>query len=172
MRHLCQRGAGQGRADRLDQAAVRVGGDQRDPGQATGDQVAEERQPAGAVLGAADLQATPADLPVAVGVHPGREQRVDVDRAAALADLEDQRVGGHERVRAGVQRAGAERLHLRVEVLGHRADTWLFDNRVMPSVSTSFSIRRVDTPSRYDVATTDTSAASARRRRSSSQSGK
>jgi hypothetical protein len=41
----------------------------------------------------------------------------------------------------------------------------------MPNVATSFSIRRAETPSRYEVATTDTSAASARRRRSSSQSG-
>ena len=51
------RRAGQGRADRLDQAGVGVGGDQRDPGQAAGDQVAEERQPAGAGLGAVDLHA-------------------------------------------------------------------------------------------------------------------
>ena len=35
--------AGQGGADRLDQAAVRVGGDQLDAGQAAGGQVAEER---------------------------------------------------------------------------------------------------------------------------------
>jgi hypothetical protein len=28
------------------------------------------------------------------------------------------------------------------------ADTWLLDSLVIPSVSTSFSIRRVDTPSR------------------------
>jgi hypothetical protein len=39
----------------------------------------------------------------------------------------------------------------------------------MPRVSTSFSIRRIETPSRYEVATTEVSAASARRRRSSSQ---
>ena len=44
--------AGQRGADRLDQAAVRVGGDQLDAGQAAGGQVAEERQPAGAVLSA------------------------------------------------------------------------------------------------------------------------
>ena len=36
-------GAGQGRGDRGDQAGVGVGGDQLDPGQAAGDQVAEER---------------------------------------------------------------------------------------------------------------------------------
>ena len=44
-------GAGQRRADRLGQAAVGIGGDQRDAGQAAGGQVAEERQPPGAVLG-------------------------------------------------------------------------------------------------------------------------
>ena len=58
----------QGRADRLDQAAVRVGGDQRDAGQAAGGQVPEEPQPPGAVLGSGDLQAE--DLPVPVGVDP------------------------------------------------------------------------------------------------------
>ena len=69
-------GAGKGSADRLDQPAVGVGGDQADAGEAAGDQVAEERQPAGAVLGGGHLQAE--DLPVAVGVYPGREQGVDV----------------------------------------------------------------------------------------------
>jgi hypothetical protein len=54
-------GSGQRGADGIDQATVRVTGDQPHPGQAAGDQVAEERQPAGAVLGAADLQAE--DLP-------------------------------------------------------------------------------------------------------------
>ena len=55
-------------ADGLDQAAVGVGGDQRDAGQAAGGQVAEERQPSGAVLGGGDLQAQ--DLPGSMGVHP------------------------------------------------------------------------------------------------------
>src|SRR3712207_7498117 len=38
-------GAGQRRADGLDQAAVRIGGDQLDPGQAARGQIAQERQP-------------------------------------------------------------------------------------------------------------------------------
>ena len=42
--------AGQGGADRVDQAAVGVGDDQPHPGQAAGGQRAQERQPAGAVL--------------------------------------------------------------------------------------------------------------------------
>jgi hypothetical protein len=76
-------GAGQGGADGVDQAAVGISGDQGDPGQAAGGQVPEEAQPAGAVLGGADLQAE--DLPVPVGVHPGREQGVHVDHPPALA---------------------------------------------------------------------------------------
>ena len=66
--------AGQGRADRGDQPGVGVGGDQRDPGQAAGDQVAEERQPAGAVLGGGDVEAE--DLAVPVGVDAGGDQDV------------------------------------------------------------------------------------------------
>jgi hypothetical protein len=83
-------------------------------------QVAEERQPAGAVLGRRDLQ--PEDLPVSLGIHPGREQRVHVDRAPALTHFQHQRVGREERIRAGIERAGAERLDLLVEVLGHHTD--------------------------------------------------
>jgi hypothetical protein len=41
----------QGRADRGHQARVGVAGDQRHSGQAAGDQVTKERQPAGAVFG-------------------------------------------------------------------------------------------------------------------------
>src|SRR3712207_6034137 len=50
-------GAGQRGADGLDQAAVRIGGDQLDPGQAARGQIPQERQPAGAVLGGGDLHA-------------------------------------------------------------------------------------------------------------------
>jgi hypothetical protein len=46
------------------------------------------------------------------------------------------------------------------------------DSDFTPSCSTNFSTRRVEMPSRYEVATTDTSACSARRRCASSQSGK
>jgi len=99
---------------------VRVGGDQRDPGQAAGGQVAEEPQPPRAVLGGGDLQ--PQDLPVPVPVHPRGEQRVHVHHPAALADLQDQRVRRDERVRADVQRPGPERLYLGVQIPGHLAD--------------------------------------------------
>jgi hypothetical protein len=50
--------------------------------------------------------------------------------------------------------------------------TWDFDKLVIPRVSTSLSIRLVETPSRSQVATTVVSARSARLRRSSSHSGK
>ena len=117
--------AGQGRGDRVDQPAVGVAGDELDPAQAAGAQVAEEPQPPGAVLAGGDLD--PEDLAVAVGVHAGGDQGVDRDDPAALTDLEDQRVGGHERERARVlEPAGAELLDVAVEVLGHLADlaTW------------------------------------------------
>jgi hypothetical protein len=91
---------GQGRDDRGDQSGVGVGGDEAHAGEAAGDQVAEECQPAGAVLGGGDLHAE--DLPVSVGVHPGRHQRMHRDHAAALSHLEHERVSGHERERAGL----------------------------------------------------------------------
>jgi hypothetical protein len=47
--------AGQGRVDRGHEAGVGVAGDQLDAGQSAGGQVAEEPEPAGAVLGGADL---------------------------------------------------------------------------------------------------------------------
>jgi hypothetical protein len=62
------------------------------------------------------------DLSVALGVDPDGDQGVHVDHPATLADLEDQRVGGHERVRTGVQRPGSKGLHRGVEFLGHDAD--------------------------------------------------
>ncbi|SNR99771.1 hypothetical protein SAMN06272737_1612 [Blastococcus mobilis] len=114
---------GQGGADRLDQPAVGIGGHQLDSAEAAGGQVAEEGQPAGAVLGGSDLQAE--DLPVPVGIHPGRHQRVHVDHPAALADLEHQGVGGDEGVGPGIQRPVAELGDLRVEVPGHLADLGL-----------------------------------------------
>jgi hypothetical protein len=61
-------------------------------------------------------------LPVPVGVHPDREQGMDVDHPPGLSDLQHQGVSGQERVRALIQRPGAERLHLGVQVFGHDAD--------------------------------------------------
>ena len=75
---------------------MRVGGNQGDPGQATGGEVAEERQPPGAVLSGGDLQAQ--DLPVPISIHPRREQGMDVHDPAALADLQHQRIRSDERV--------------------------------------------------------------------------
>jgi hypothetical protein len=102
---------------------VRVAGDQFDPGQATGHQAAEEGQPAGAVLGGGAVQTE--DLPVPVGVHPGRQQGVDPYHPAALRTLEHQGIGGDEGARALIQRAGSERLDMLVQILRHYRDMGL-----------------------------------------------
>ena len=44
------RRAGQGRADRVDEAGMRVGGDELHAAQAAGDETAKERQPGSTVL--------------------------------------------------------------------------------------------------------------------------
>jgi len=111
------------------------------------------------------------DFSLPVGIDRSRDQGVHVHRPPALTDLLGQRVDPHEGVRAGVKRPVAKRGGLGVEALAI-SDTWLFDSRLTPSCSTSFSTRRVLTPSKYDVATTLINASSARRRRSNNQSGK
>ncbi|BBX88001.1 hypothetical protein MAUB_58740 [Mycolicibacterium aubagnense] len=68
-----------------------------------------------------------------------------VDHPAGFTHLEHQSVRSDERIRAGIERPGPERLHGGVEFI---TDTCDFDNDVMPRVSTSLSIRRVETPSR------------------------
>jgi hypothetical protein len=68
--------------------------------QAAGGQVTEERQPARAILTGGDLHAQ--DLPVSVGVDPGRNQHVHRHHPATLSDLEHERVGCHERERPGL----------------------------------------------------------------------
>ncbi|ANS31820.1 hypothetical protein R1CP_36070 (plasmid) [Rhodococcus opacus] len=111
------RGPGQGGADRRHEAGVGVGGHQLHPGQAAGHQRPEERQPTGPVLGGGHLDSQ--DFPVTLGVHSDRDQGVHVHHPPVLPDLEDEGVGGDERVRAGVQGSATERLHLGVEVLRH-----------------------------------------------------
>jgi len=110
------------------------------------------------------------DLAEPVGVDAGGDQDRDVDDPAALADLHRQRVGGHERVRPGVQGAVAEVLHQFVEITGHHDD---------------LGLRQAGDPQRLDQPVHSTGghseqvagrdhvggAASARRRRSS-HSGK
>jgi hypothetical protein len=56
-----------------------------------------------------------------VVVAADREERVHVDHSAALADLERRRCG-QERVRALIERAGAEGVSLLVQLLDHDAD--------------------------------------------------
>ena len=97
-----------------------IGGDQFDPRKAAGGQRPQEGQPAGPVLGGGDVN--PEDLAVALGVDPDRDQRVHVDHTPLFTDFEDQSVGGHEGVRAGVEGPGAERFDRGVELFGHHAD--------------------------------------------------
>ena len=147
MRQRCHAAPGRVAAIAATSPRVGVGGDEPDPGQAAGGEVAEERQPAGAVLAGGDLDAE--DLAVPVGVDAGRDQCVDRHDPATLADLEHQRVGGHERERAGVARG--ERVRNSSTWASSSlaiSETWDFDRLVMPSDCTSLSIRRVETPSR------------------------
>ena len=113
--------------------------------QAAGGQGPQKRQPARTVLGGGDINAQ--DFAVALGVDPDRDQGVHVDHPSGLADFKHQGIGGHEGVGAGIQGPGAEGFHGGVEFLAITL-TCDFDKLVMPRVSTSLSIRRVDTPSR------------------------
>ena len=70
----------------------------------------------------------------------------DGNHLAALADLEHQGTGGHGRA-GGVQWPCVDVLDMRVELLCI-TETYAFDRRVIPRVSTSFSIRGIETPSR------------------------
>jgi hypothetical protein len=102
------RRGGQGRPDRVDQAGVGIGGDQRDPGQARATR--SRKNPNQPAPDSAVATADPEDLAVPVGVDAGGDHDRNLDDPTALADLDRQRVRGHEQVRAGsVQRAGAER---------------------------------------------------------------
>ena len=98
-------GAGQRGADRRDQAGVGIGDDQLDPGQAASDQPAQQRQPAGAILAGGDVEAE--DLPVPVGVDPGRDERVHVHHLGVLADLDPQRIDPAEGVWCAVPKLDA-----------------------------------------------------------------
>ncbi|VOI55323.1 Uncharacterised protein [Streptococcus pneumoniae] len=118
------RRSGQVRRDGVLESGVGVRSDQPDPGQAAGDQVGEELVPRRPGLRGGDPQAQ--DLAVAVSVDPGGQQHHGVDHAPALADLHAQRIGGHERERAGhPERAVAEGLDLLVELGGHPGDLGL-----------------------------------------------
>jgi hypothetical protein len=83
-------------------------------------------------------------------------QAAGLRRATRLAGLDGQRVHPYERVRAAIQRPVAERHHLRVQAGGHlrhlrarqRRHAQLLDQLLHPPGRH---------PSRYEVATTDTS---------------
>jgi hypothetical protein len=96
---------------------VSVGDDQGGAREASGDETAQEGEPAGAVFGGDHVQAQ--DLSVPVPVHPDRDDDGDVDDPAALADLLGEGVHPHIRVGAGIERAVAELGDHLVELAGH-----------------------------------------------------
>jgi hypothetical protein len=59
---------------------------------------------------------------VPVGVDPGRDEGVDIDYPAVLADLDRERVDPDKRVRPSIQWPLAKRTDLAIEVAGHLAD--------------------------------------------------
>src|SRR4051794_4627210 len=79
--------------------------------------------------------------------RPDRDQRVHDLGPTALPDLLGQRVEPDERVRPVVQRPGPDAATC-ASRLWAISETCDFDNLLTPSVSTSFSTRRVETPSR------------------------
>jgi hypothetical protein len=133
----------QHRRDRLGEAGMRVGDDQLDPGQATGDQVAQKRRPRGTILAGEHVHSE--DLPVALGVDASGDHAGDADDPAGLAALDRQRVQPHRGIRASVQRPVAERRHLAIQALGQRGHLRL-RQRGDAKVWTRPSTRRVDTP--------------------------
>jgi hypothetical protein len=110
-----------------------------------GDRVSEEPQAASAGLGGGHLDTE--DLSMSVAVHPGCAEQMNQHERAALADLHGQRIRGQERVGTLVQRPGAEVATCSSSSRGITL-TCDLDSRVMPTVSTNFSIRRVLTPGR------------------------
>ena len=74
-----------------------------------------------------------------VGVDAGREQGVNDHDPPALTNPHDQGVGGDQRVWSGIQRPAPERGDLLVQ-LRRRHQTCDFESRVMPKLSTSFSL--------------------------------
>jgi len=104
---------------------VRIGGDQLDPGQAAGGQVSEEPQPAGTVLAGGDLEAE--DLSRTLRTSASAATHVNGPASAS----------GRVRNCSTCSSSSAA-----------ITETCDFDNLVIPRVSTSFSIRRVETPNR------------------------
>jgi len=88
VRQRCR--AWQGGRDRVDEAVVCVRAGQPHTGQAARDETTHEGEPGSAVLGRDDVEAE--RLAEAIAVDADGVHDADVDRAAALAALHDQRV--------------------------------------------------------------------------------
>lgn len=137
--------ARQGGADRGDQTGMGIGGDELDPAQAAGTEVAEgPNQPAPSSL---VVTCRPEDLAVSTGVDAGRDQGADRNHLAALADLEDQRVRGHERERAGSWSGRVRNCSTCSSSSAAITETRDLVSPVTLRDCTSLSIRRVETPS-------------------------
>ena len=145
VRQRCQAAPRQCGGDRVGEPRVRIRGDEADAVEAAGDERAQDGKPSRPVLSGYDVEAE--RLAEAVTVDADRVHDADVDRAAALAALDHQRVECRVRAGAAVERAGAEVLDDRVEALSN-LETCLFDICSTQSCCTSFSTRRVETPAR------------------------
>lgn len=130
---------------RLHQSPVGIGGDELDTGQAAGGQVTEE--PNHPAPSSAEVTCRPSTYRCPSALTPVAQQGVHAHDPAAFADLQNQRVGGEERVGAGASGRARNACTCSSRSLAI-ADTCDFDSRVIPKESTSFSIRRVLTPSR------------------------
>jgi hypothetical protein len=134
--------ARQGRPDGLDQAAMRVAGGELYAGNATRDQVEEERQPVGAAPGAGDLQTE--DRP-----FPPRSRRARAARAPSPSGQPpgDLSTRAPAATKAWGPTSSGRARHVAACPSGCLAisPTWLFDSRSMPNVATSRSICRVET---------------------------
>src|SRR5439155_21694064 len=106
--------------DRVDQSGVRVRTDQLHTGEAARDQTTDVGEPGGAVLGGDDVEAK--RLAEAVPVDADGVHDADVDRAAALAALDLERVEGDVRVGGAVERPRAEVLDDLIERLRQPGD--------------------------------------------------
>ena len=144
-------GAGQHRGDGVHQPGVVIAGHQLHAGQAAGGQAAQERQPARAVLGAGHVDAE--DLAAPVGVDAGRDQAVHVDGAGRPRGPSGSAHRSSRTCTARGPAAGSGRTPRSSSSSAAMALTCDFDRPTTPREAASFSTRRVDTPSRYDVAT-------------------
>jgi hypothetical protein len=138
--------SGQVRDDRLDQAAIGVGGDELNPGEAAGERVSKEANRGRTGLRGRDPQAL--DFAVSVGVENGGKQhdRV-VDPATPRIFIVGAPVAKNVNGLASPRGRWRNWLTCSSKSVAIR-DTCDLDSERLPRVLTSLSIRRVETPAR------------------------